>query len=96
MLEWTGTTDKSAISEDFSERMLTTVNQLADEADVLYSSFDDLVPKSTRMQPEKLDTLKYIKSEIDDLGGIDNLDPQMKKNIHRVQAKGWSNPRSYR
>ena len=41
--------------------------------------FDDLVPKSTRMQPEKLDTLKYIKSEIDDLGGIDNLDPQMKK-----------------
>ena len=79
MLEWTGTTDKSAISEDFSERMLTTVNQLADEADVLYSSFDDLVPKSTRMQPEKLDTLKYIKSEIDDLGGIDNLDPQMKK-----------------
>ena len=39
MLEWTGTTDKSAISEDFSERMLTTVNQLADEADVLYSSF---------------------------------------------------------
>jgi hypothetical protein len=77
--EWTGTTDKSAISEEFTERMLTTVRSLEDEATALYSSFDDLVPKSTRLQPEKLDTLKYIKQQIEDLGGVEYLDPQLKQ-----------------
>jgi len=77
--EWTGTTDKSAISEDFTERMLGTVKQLEDEATVLYSTFDDLIPKSTRLQPGKLDTVSFIKQQIDDLGGIENLDPQLLK-----------------
>ena len=79
MAEWTGTTDKSAISEDFTEKMLTTVKNLEDEATALYSSFDDLVPKSTRLQPEKLDTLKYIKQQIEDLGGAEYLDPLSKQ-----------------
>ena len=81
MLEWTGTTDKSAISADFSERMLSTVKKLEDEATALYEGFEGLVPKSARLQPNKLDTVKYIESEIENLGGIENLDPQL-KNIY--------------
>lgn len=77
--EWTGTTDKSAISEGFTERMLGTVRQLEDEAKALYDTFDDLVPKDTRLQPNKLETVGYIRQQIDELGGAEFLDPQLKK-----------------
>ena len=76
--EWTGTTDKSAISEEFTDRMLTTVRQLEDEATALYSTFDGLVPKSAKLQPSKLDTVGYINQQIEELGGFENLDGQMK------------------
>jgi hypothetical protein len=81
LAEWTGTTDKSAISEDFTERMLTTVRDLEDEANALYLIFndDEFLPKSTRLQPNKLDTVKLIKGIADDLGGFDQLDPQLKQ-----------------
>ncbi len=59
--------------------MLATVNQMADEADALYKSFDDVVPKTTRLQPAKSETLAFINNQIDELGGIDYLDPQVKQ-----------------
>ena len=75
LLEWTGTTDKSAISEDFTERMLKTVKQMEDEADILYKSFDDIIPKSLKIKPQS--TLDFIRGQISELGGIENLDPRM-------------------
>jgi hypothetical protein len=77
LLEWTGTTDKSAISADFSERMLATVKSMEDEAAVIYNQLDEVIPKSLKIDPTS--TKGVIDEYITDLGGIDNLDPQMKR-----------------
>lgn len=82
LLEWTGTTDKSAISADFSERMLATVKSLEDEADVLYKSFDDVIPKSIKVKPQS--TLDFINGQISELGGIENLDPKVARIYRQI------------
>ena len=87
MLEWTGTADKSAISKDFSERMLSTVKSLEDEAKALYSTFDELVPEARRVT-SKLDAVTLIRDQIDNLGGIENLDPQVKRIYQALTQEG--------
>ena len=82
IVEWAGTTDKSAISADFSERMLSTVKQMEDEASVLYQSFDDVIPKSLKIKPQS--TIDFIEDQISVLGGIDNLDPKVAKIYRQI------------
>lgn len=82
MLEWTGTTDKSAISADFSERMLKTVKQMEDEAGILYKSFDEIIPKSLKIKPQS--TLDFIRGQISELGGIENLDPKVARIYRQI------------
>ena len=84
--EWTGTTDKSAISEDFTERMLGTVKQMEDEASALYQTFDEIIPKSLKIKPQS--TLDYISRQITDLGGIENLDPKTGRMYDQITQEG--------
>lgn len=84
--EWTGTTDKSAISEDFTERMLGTVKQMEDEASALYQTFDEIIPKSLKIKPQS--TLDYISRQITDLGGIENLDPKTARMYDQITQEG--------
>lgn len=86
LLEWTGTVDKSAIAEDFTARMLDTVKSMEDEASILYKAFDDVIPPSINVIPDS--TLAYISKQIEDLGGIENLDSGMARIYNQINKAG--------
>jgi len=87
--QYAGTTDKSAISQDFTDRMLGTVKQMEDEASAIYSTLDEAIPPSLKVRAES--TIGYLKDQIDRFGDIGDLDPRLQRIYSQLTREGGTN-----
>lgn len=73
--QWAGTTDKSQISAEFTDKMLNTINQMDQESSAIYSALEEVIPRSMKMQATS--TVDLINEFAAELGGVENLDPMV-------------------
>lgn len=87
--QYAGTLDKSAISDDFKTRMLTTVRQMEDEASAIYSTLEEAIPPSLKVKATS--TLDYLNQQIERLGEIGDLDPRLQRIYKQLTREGGTN-----
>lgn len=87
--QWTGTTDMSSLSSDFSDRMLSTVKELEDEARVLYDQVSEAVPPSLKVDASA--TRDALDDLAEQFGSIDDLPPQLRRVYEAVTREGGTN-----
>ena len=78
-----GVKDKALLSDQFREDSLSTIQELAESSNKIYSALDESVKKSERAVPQA--TIDFLYSKADELGGIDNLQPKFKKLIRDLE-----------
>lgn len=69
--QYGGTTDKGALSDEFRADSLSTVEDLANQADALYDKLDMAIAKNTRVEAPS--TISMLDEVADDFGGYDNM-----------------------
>lgn len=75
--EYGGTLDKAELSQRFRSESLANVDDLAEQADRLYDTLDQAIPKSARVATDN--TIAFINKKADELGGSKELPPLLKK-----------------
>jgi len=78
-----GVRDKALLSGQFREDTLRTIDDLADSANEVYRQIDAGVKKSETAIPES--TIDFLYSKADELGGVENLTPKMKKLVRDLE-----------
>lgn len=62
-----GSADKAAISQSILDDFTGTIDEMAAQADLLYTKVDNAIPKATRIEPDNVKN--YLTEKITDLGG---------------------------
>lgn len=83
-----GTLDKAELSERFKVDSLRAIDDLAEEADQLYSSIREQIPPTTRIDADN--TLQFLQQKADEFGGVDNLPKELKQTYNQLNRKGGS------
>ncbi len=83
--EYGGTLDKAELSGRFREDSLKTIDDIYDREGLLYDSIENVLPKTTRVDASN--TLSYINKRAKELGGPQNLPPQLKKLLRELSPK---------
>lgn len=84
--QYGGTLDKAELGRRFKDDSLRTVDELADEADQLYSSIREQLPPQTRVEP--LNTIDFLQSKADEFGGVDELPKELKQVYMSLSKEG--------
>lgn len=87
--QYAGTIDTSAISQEAEERIGRTILDLEKQSDAIYSSLDEVIPKSLKIRPNA--TLGYIRQKIEDFGDISDLDPALQRVYKQLSREGGAN-----
>ena len=83
--EYGGTTAKGTLSTTFRQESEEMISKMAEQTDVVYGELDKLMPANTRIEANA--TLKFINSQANKLGGVDNLSPMMRKLFNDLSPK---------
>lgn len=83
-----GTLDKAELSERIKTDSIRAIDDLADEADQLYSSIRDQIPPTTRIQADN--TLQFLQQKADEFGGVENLPKELKQVYTQLSREGGS------
>lgn len=81
-----GTLDKAELSQRFKADSINTIDDLANEADKLYSSLRDTLPPSTKIDAGN--TLNFLKTKAAEFGGVDELPSDLKKVYNSLNKEG--------
>ena len=74
--EYSGVSDLSELSIDFSERMLNTVKDMEDSANDIYNILDEHIPKTLKITPNN--AIEYLEKHIENMGGMDEISSKLK------------------
>lgn len=88
--EYSGVTDLSELSLDFSERMLNTVKDMEDSANDIYNILDEHIPKTIRITPNN--AIEYLDNHIASMGGMDEVSAKLKgvyKSLSNENGVTW-------
>lgn len=80
-----GTKDMSTLSDNVKNRMVSTVDDLEDQANKLYAEIRANIPNDTRVTAPS--TLEFIQERAKSLGGVQNLTPMEKRIVTRLTPK---------
>lgn len=83
-----GTLDKAELSERIKTDSLRAIDDLADEADQLYSSIREQIPPTTRIEADN--TLQFLQQKADEFGGVENLPKELKQVYTQLSREGGS------
>lgn len=86
---YAGTIDVSAISQEAEQRIGQSILDLERQSDAIYSSLDEAIPRSLKIQPRS--TLGYIRQVIDDFGEISDIDPTLRRVYQSLSREGGAN-----
>lgn len=84
--QYGGTLDKAELDNRFKNDSLRVIDDLADEADNLYSEVRQQLPPQSRAIPSN--TLSFLDGVAEDLGGVDNLPPELKGLYESISKDG--------
>lgn len=84
--QYGGTLDKAELGQRFKSDSLRTVDQLADEADQLYTSIREQLPPQTKV--DATNTIDFLQSKADELGGVDELPKELKQVYASLTKEG--------
>jgi hypothetical protein len=76
IFQYGGTTDKAQLGLDFKSDSLAAVDDLFKQADDAYGSLRQVLPPTQRF--EASNTVDFIRSKADELGGVDELPAKLK------------------
>ena len=74
--EYGGSIDKNQLGQDFKRESLSTVDDLFNQADTVYSDLKKVLPPTTRVNANN--TLDFISMKAMEFGGFDELPPRLK------------------
>ena len=83
-----GTLDKAELSERIKTDSIRAIDDLADEADQLYSSIREQIPPTTRIEADN--TLQFLQQKADEFGGVENLPKELKQVYTQLSREGGS------
>lgn len=83
-----GTLDKAELSERVKTDSLRTIDELADEADQLYSSIREQIPPTTIISADN--TLQFLQQKAGEFGGVENLPKELKQVYTQLSREGGS------
>ena len=83
-----GTLDKAELSERIKTDSIRAIDDLADEADQLYSSIRQQIPPTTRIEADN--TLQFLQQKADEFGGVENLPKELKQVYTQLSREGGS------
>lgn len=77
-----GDLDKQAVSDRLASKFDSTIASLQNQSDDIYNKVAQKVPVRDRVQPNN--TVKFLEDYADDLGGIDELTPLLKRTLTKL------------
>lgn len=77
-----GDLDKQAVSDRLASKFDSTISSLQNQSDEIYNKVAQKVPIRDRVEPSN--TVRFLEDHADDLGGIDELTPILKKTLARL------------
>lgn len=83
--QYGGTLDKGQLNLDFKRKATEVIDDLAQQADDVYSSLTKVLPKSERYAAPE--TISFIQSKIKELGGFKELPSKLKSIFNRLDPK---------
>lgn len=84
--QYGGTLDKAEFDNRFKNQSLQVVDDLADQADNLYSSIREQLPPQTRVNPEN--AISFLEMKAAEFGGIDELPKELKSVYASITKEG--------
>lgn len=84
IMEFGGTTDKSALSESLKGEILSNIDDLDKQASQIYSEIDSFIPKKSTVDSSLI--VKAIEDDAANLGGVDNLEPIQRRILHIAES----------
>jgi len=84
--EFGGTTDKSALSQQLKERITTSIDALDNEAEVLYRTISDEIPKTHKVNPASI--IDDMSRKVEEYGGEEFLEPLEKRILNMAKQEG--------
>lgn len=88
-----GATDRSTLSDNIASQMRSNIDDLYNQAEVLYSSVDKGIPRATKVDLRA--SKQYLQRTLDDLGGDTSLLSAAEKRLARVIEKSDSEGVTY-
>ncbi|MEQ9869203.1 hypothetical protein ABRP77_07960 [Pectobacterium odoriferum] len=77
-----GDLDKQAVSDRLASKFDSTILSLQNQSDEIYNKVAQKVPIRDRVEPNN--TVRFLEDHADDLGGIDELTPILKRTLNRL------------
>lgn len=77
-----GSLDKQLVSDRLADNFDKTISLLQNQSDNIYNKIAEKVPVRDRI--EATNTLNFLEDFADDIGGIDELSPIMKRTLNRL------------
>jgi hypothetical protein len=87
--QYGGSLDKAQLGLDFKESALANIDDLAQQADDVYSALSDQLPKTGQYAASE--TVDFLKTKADELGGVGELPSKLQKllkSLEPVDADG--------
>jgi hypothetical protein len=87
--QYGGSLDKAQLGLDFKEKSLAQVDDLAEQADNMYSLLSEQLPKSGQYAASE--TVDFLRTKADELGGVNELPERLQKllkSLEPVDADG--------
>lgn len=81
-----GTIDKAELSDRFKQDSLRAIDELADDADKLYSSIREQIPPATQIEAPS--TVEFLDQKIAEFGGVDELPKELKTVYNSLTREG--------
>lgn len=85
-----GTKNKVALSEEFKNTAQATIDDLADQANKVYTSIGEKIPKGADVEAKN--TVDYLLQKADDMRGVQNLQPLEKRVLDTLSPPGEKLP----
>lgn len=79
-----GYTDKSQLNSDYTQKVFGTMDAMRRQEEKLYDQVSAAAPKGTKVNPKN--TIGYLKSRADELGGVQYLTPEERRIWNRVES----------
>ncbi|WP_291972052.1 hypothetical protein [Candidatus Symbiopectobacterium sp.] len=77
-----GDLDKQAVSDRLASKFDSIISNLQNQSDEIYNKVAQKVPIRDRVEPNN--TVRFLEDHADDLGGIDELTPILKRTLSRL------------
>lgn len=82
IISFGGNLDKQLVSDRLADNFDKTISSLQNQSDNIYNKIAEKVPVRDRI--EATNTLNFLEDFADDIGGIDELSPIMKRTLNRL------------